>query len=272
MTTKKTHRSESVARLVVRTAAVIACLLVALSASAGNLAVTTAAAYEGTYGLEVTVGSSCTSDADLVLDDFGTVSTDQEGCDTITAGGSTTGTTVSGTVTFTAGTSMTFTNGFSVASGSDFTAAIDATLTPFAWVQDDSPSNETTYSAEFWVNADALTMGGSFKHFVAYSGSPAQLWVIINNSKQAVLEVRDDAGVYHASTPISLGSGYQQIGVSWEAASSATASITVGTTTQNVSGIDTDARRIAFVRWGAVGGSIGSTAGTIEQDMFTSWR
>jgi hypothetical protein len=273
MTTKSTHRSESVARLVVGTAAVIACVLVALPASAGNLTVTSAAANNGTYGLEVTVGSSCTSDADLLLSGAGTITTDQEGCDTITAGN---GTSVSGTVTFTAGTAIAFTNGFSVANGSDFTAAIDATLTPFAWVQDDSPNNEVSYSAEFYIDPNTLSItgGDTFEHFVAYSGATPQLRVVMQSGPSLVLQVRDDAGTYHSTSAVGLStSTFNKVAITWEAAASATASIAVNDgSAASVSGIDTDARRIAFVRWGAIGGAVGSASGAMYLDDFVSWR
>jgi hypothetical protein len=244
-------------------------LLLAVPATAGNLAVTGAAANSGSYGLELTV-STCAGAQDLNLS--GTISSDETACNTITTGDPTT---VSGTVTLTAGTSIAFGNGFSVANGSDFTAAIDATLTPFAWVQDDSPANETTYSAEFFVNANGLNMGGGevLKHFVAYSGSTEQLRVLINSSKQLVLEVRRDNGTYATSAPLSLATGWNEVDVTWEAAASATATLAVnGGTPVTLTAVDNDTTRIASVRWGAIGGTVSSTSGTMYLDDFTSWR
>lgn len=244
-------------------------VLLAVPASAGTLAVTGTAANNGSYGLEVTV-STCSGAQDLNLS--GSITSDETACDTISTGDPTS---VSGTVTFTAGTSIAFGNGFSVATGSDFTAAIDATLTPFAWVQDDSPANETTYSAEFYVNPDGLTFGGGevVKHFVAYSGGTEVLRVLMNSSGQLQLEVRRDNGTYAASGVVPLGSGWNEVDITWEAAASANATLAVnGGGPVTISGIDNDTTRIASVRWGAVGGTVSSTSGTMYLDDFTSWR
>jgi hypothetical protein len=249
----------------------------AATASAGNLAVTGAAAHTGSYGLEVGV-TDCVGAQDLSL--LGSISSDETACETISTTGTTT---VSGVVTFTAGTSIVLDNGFSVANGSTFTAALDFSLTPFAWVQDDSPANETTYTAEFFLNPDSLTVTGSgeLEHFTAYYGGTKQFQVVINSSGQVVLEVRDDAGVVHESTPVNLTTGWNKVVVSWEAAASATTRIQVkdstGTTVlgeATILGIDTDAGRITSVRWGAVGGIVDYTAatGSIRLDDFASYR
>jgi hypothetical protein len=244
-------------------------LTVASPGVAGTLAVTESAKNNGTYGLEVTV-TTCAGAQDLNLS--GTISADETACDTISTGDPTT---VSGTVTLTAGTSISFGNGFSVTSGSDFTAAIDATLTPFAWVQDDSPANETTYSAEFSVNADNLTIasGEVLKHFVAYSGGTEQLQVLIDSGKNVLLKVRRDNGTYASSTSLPLAAGWNEIDVTWEAAASASASLAVNNGgPATVTAIDNDTGRIASVRWGAVGGTVDSTSGFMYLDDFTSWR
>ncbi len=244
-------------------------VLLAVPATAGTLAVTTAAKNNGTYGLEVTV-STCAGAQDLNLS--GTITSDETACDTISTGDPTT---ISGDVTLTAGTSIALGNGFSVLSGSTLVAEIDATLTPFAWVQDDSPANETTYSAEFYVNPDGLTFGGGevVKHFVAYSGGTEVLRVLMNSSNQLVLEVRRDNGTYATSGVVPLGSGWNEVDVTWEAAASATATLAVNNGSPvTLTGIDNDTTRIASVRWGAVDGTVSSTSGTMYLDDFTSWR
>ena len=247
-------------------------------ASAGTLEVTTAAKYNGVYGLEVTVGSSCISDADAVLPPQTVTGIDTfEGCNSITAGSG--GFIVAGTgdVTFTAGNWIALESGFSVQSGGSFTAAIDAALTPFAWVQDDSPASETSYNATFWINLDLLTMGGGDElvHFVAYGGGTTeQLRVIITDAKSLVLEVRTDSGSYASTSPIpTVAGGFNGVTVNWQASASASPSLTVGAVTETISPpISTSARRINSVRWGAVRGSVAGSSGTIYQDDFTSWR
>jgi hypothetical protein len=247
-------------------------LQVASIASAGDLTVDDTAAHEGGYGLQVTVGSSCGSDTHLVLDNAGMITLDQEGCDTITAGNNTS---VSGTVVFTAGSTVAFGNGFSVNSGSDFTAAIDETLSPFAWVQDDSPTSETTYNAEFYVDADVLSVVGmdEVDHFVAYEDNEPVLKVILQAGPQLVLEAWEDSGSSSSSSAVSLTSGWNQVNITWQSAASATASISVnrGSATSLV-GLDTDSLRVTSVRWGAVGGTPDASSGSLFQDDFASWR
>jgi hypothetical protein len=251
-------------------------LAIAPSASAGSLAVTEAAKYNGVYGLEVTVGSSCVADEDAVLP-AQTVSglATFEGCNSITAGAG--GFTVTGTggATFTAGNWIALESGFSVLSGGVFTAEIDAALTPFAWVQDDSPVSETSYNAQFWVNLDLFSLGGGdeLDHFVAYGGGSApELVLVITTGKALVLEVRTDAGTYTSTSSVATSAGWNKVDISWTAASGATVSLTVndGAPAQVVA--NTSTRRINSVRWGAVGGVVTTSSGTILQDDFTSWR
>ena len=251
-------------------------LSIAPSASAGSLSVTEGAKYNGVYGLEVTVGSSCVADEDAVLSaqTVNGVAT-FEGCNSITAGSG--GFTVSGTgdATFSAGNWIALESGFSVESAGTFTAAIDAALTPFAWVQDDSPASETSYNAQFYINLDLFTLGGGdeLDHFVAYGGGGVEeLVLVITSGKSLMLEVRTDAGTYTSTSSVATASGWNKVDISWTAGSGATVSLTVndGTPAQVVA--NTATRRVASVRWGAVGGSVASSSGTIHQDDFTSWR
>jgi hypothetical protein len=244
-------------------------------AGAGSLAVTDSAAYNGVYGLEVTVGSSCTSAADPVFDSE-TVSGAEsfEGCNTLTAH---TNFVVkgSGDATLTAGKKITLGNGFSVESGGTFTAVIDASLTPFAFVQDDSPSSETSYNAEFYVNLDLLTVGGGadLEHFVAYgAGGASQLRLLVESGPSLHLEVRNDAGTFQPTSGVTASAGWNKINIAWSAASGATPSLTVNDGTPVQVTANTGTRRIDYVRWGAVGGSVSGTSGEIAQDDFSSWR
>jgi len=248
---------------------------IASSAAAGSLSVTEGAKYNGVYGLEVTVGSSCVEDSDRVLP-AQTVSGVQtfEGCNSVTAGNG--GFIVSGSadVTFTAGSWIALESGFGVQSGGAFTAAIDAALTPFAWVQDDSPASETSYNATFWINLDLLTLGGGdeLDHFVAYSGGAvAEMVLIITSGKSLVLEVRTDAGTYTSTSSLPTVGGWNKIEISWTAASGATITFEVNDSPAQVVA-NTATRRIDVVRWGAVGGTVTTSSGTIYQDDFTSWR
>lgn len=256
-------------------ASLLLMVAIASSAAAGSLSVTEGAKYNGVYGLEVTVGSSCVEDSDRVLP-AQTVSSVQtfEGCNSVTAGNG--GFIVSGSadVRFTAGSWIALESGFGVQSGGAFTAAIDAALTPFAWVQDDSPASETSYNAQFYINLDSLTLGGGdeLDHFVAYSGGAvAEMVLIITSGKSLVLEVRTDAGTYTSTSSLPTVGGWNKIEISWTAASGATITFEVNDSPAQVVA-NTATRRIDVVRWGAVGGTVTTSSGTIYQDDFTSWR
>jgi hypothetical protein len=249
-----------------------AALLFTTTASAGNLAVNGAAQHDGSYGLELTVGSSCFSGTYLVLDNVGVITTDREGCETILAQNNTS---VSGTVEFKAGSSIAFGNGFEVTAGSNFTAAIDENLSPFAWVQDDSPADEVNYNAEFFIDADSLSLASAdeIHHLVAYSGNQPAMRVSLQPGSQLALEVIDDLGTWHTSSLVSLSNGWNLVSLSWEAGISATASLSVnGGTAVGLTGLSTASIRISSVRWGAVGGTADSTSGSLYQDDFNSWR
>jgi hypothetical protein len=243
---------------------------------AGGLAITSEAAYTGAYGLEVTIESSCSAADPVVLTDQ-TVSTPWgvEWCSLITAGNAfVVGD--GGDVVFTAGEGIVLQNGFSVQAGGGFDAAIDPSLTYSAFVQDDSPTSEVTFNALFFLNLDGVVLGGAdeLDHLVAYDdGGNPQLRLVILSGPELVLEVRDETGDFYPTAAVGLSSGWNKVVLSWEAAASATASLTVNDGPPvELTGLDTDARRIDSVRWGVVGGSLVGSSGTIHQDDFASWR
>jgi hypothetical protein len=246
------------------------------SGTGGGWAVTATAAYVGSYGLEVAIGS-CGGDEEVVLSDPpgpGPLSVDA--CISITAGGGFI--VVDGAaVTFTAGRVIGLYDGFAVESGGSFSSVIDPNLDPHGWVQDDSPDSEARYLAEFFIDLDGLTLGvgDELHHFVAYStAGEAQLRLVIRDGPEVSLEIREDDGGYHSTSPgLPLVPGWNRITLAWEASGSATASLTVNdSATAELVGLDTDGRRIDSVRWGIVGGSLGGSSGTIHQDAFSSWR
>ena len=247
------------------------------NAGGGSWTVTPGAAYLGSYGLEVSIGSCSGSHTEVVLSDPpapGPLSV--EACLSITAGGAFTVADGS-TVTFTAGRLVALYDGFAVEAGGSFTSIIDATLDPHGWVQDDSPHAETRYLAEFYVDLDGLTLGtgDELHHFVAYSadGVP-QFRLVIRDGPELWLEVRENDGTYRSTSPgVPVVPGWNRVALSWEASHDAAASLVVndGTATE-LTGLDTDTGRIDLVRWGIVGGNLGGSSGTIHQDAFASWR
>lgn len=264
--------TSALARLAVPAAIYLSCP--GAATWAGTLAVTETAAYNGVYGLEVAVGSSCTAASDPVFEND-TVTGNEPflGCNSITAGNNFV-VASSGDATFTAGRRITLQNGFSVQSGGKLTAQIDPSMTAFAWVEDDSPNSENTYNARFYVNLDLLTLGGGdhLVHFVAYGASGTeQLRLVITAAKELVLEVREDAGTYTSTSSVATASGWNKIDIGWEAALGATVSLNVNDGTPAEVTVDTSTRRIESIRWGAVDGTVPGTSGTILQDDFSSW-
>ncbi len=269
-------------RVVVRTlrlacaAAVPLLLAVAPPVWSSGLTVGPSFAQEGSYGMEVDVSSICATSEDVVVGSqtvTGTLTV--EACDTISAG---TGFTVSGTgdVTFSAGLRVALGNGFSVQQEGTFAAGTNAGLSGRAYVRDDSPASETSYQVELWVDAGALAMGASdeLEHLVAYdaAGTP-HLRVLLLDGPAVALEVVDGSDVAHRSTSIPLGAGWHELALDWTASAAATVSITVdGTSTQQVTGVDTSSRRVDFVRWGSVEGTMAGISGALLLDDFVSWR
>jgi hypothetical protein len=261
---------------VLTASAVVLALTFAWPALGADLAVTTGAARSGSHGLEVTVGSPCTSDDDVVLaDETVTGTLTVEGCRSVVTGDNV-AVASSGDLTITAGSTITLQSGFSVASGGRLAMGIDPSLPRFAYVEDDTPDTEIGYRAEFYLNLDALTLdpADELHNFVGYSaGGEAQLRVVLGHGPVVALEVRDDTGSYHSTPGIAVPSGWTKVDVQWLASSLATASLAVNDgVPADLTGFDTDGCRIDLVRWGLVGGDAPGATGTFDQDDFDSTR
>ena len=139
-----------------------------LGAAAASLDVNAEASFSGSFGLEVSPGSNCLADIDVVLESQILPSGETVGCSTVSAQN----VLVFGNVLFKAGDQIVLREGFSVQPGASFTAELDRSLTPFAWVEDRRPDDEIRYNASFRVKIDDLNLGllGSpLGHLVGYS-------------------------------------------------------------------------------------------------------
>lgn len=245
-------------------------------ACADAVTVSAAAARTGGYGLEVDVTPPCGSDHDVLLRGM-TVSEPMHvaSCSAISAGDGLV-VVADGRLTLTACTQVALLDGFHVESGGSAAVSIDPAVPYEAYVQDDSPDSEATYNAEFSVNLDDLSLGSGdeLDLFVAYDGDGMpQLRLTVSVEDGFVMEVRDAVGTPISTSGSAFLPGWNTIQLSWEASSSATASLTVSHgTPETVSGLDNDAARIEFVRLGAVGGTTTGTSGSVYFDNFISWR
>jgi len=261
---------------------ILAMTVVTAGSWASDLLVKAGAAKAGNFGLEVTVGSTCAGDADLVVPDQ-TVggTTSFEGCLTLTAAN--VDVLSSGDVTLRAGDSIAIDNGFSVASSAQLTLAIDTALTGRAYVQDNSPSAEQLYRARFYVDLTSLTPGSAdtFDHFTAYGGSGAVQFDLQLEDSGAnialVASARDGGSFSTVTADSSLPSTYFAVEFEWKASDTGSSNGHLdvwvdGSPVTGLSGLDNETGQIDFVRWGAVDGVDSTTSGTMNLDEFVSQR
>jgi hypothetical protein len=233
--------------------------------------------YSPYYALQVTATSTCAAGTYDVYLSSQTIydSRSYESCASITAGDNFV-IANGGSATFAAADVIVLRSGFAVDPGGLFTAAIDPSLSHLSYVRDDSPDSEPTYNVEFFVDADNLTMGADdeIQHFAAYDQDGTRLfrlWIVAGPA--VILEVRDATEMSYQTTGVALSPGWNKIAITWEASSSATASLSVNDgAPEELMGLDTETHRIDSVRWGVLGGTLDSTSGTIVLDDFTSWR
>jgi hypothetical protein len=261
---------------------IMAMTVVTAGSWASDLLVKAGAAKAGSFGLEVTVGSTCSGAADFVVPDQ-TVggTTSFEGCLTLTAAN--VDVLSSGNVTLRAGDSIAIDNGFSVASSAQLTLTIDQALTGRAYVQDNSPSAEQLYRARFYVDLSSLSPGSldTFDHFTAFAGSGAVQFDLRLEDSGAnialVASARDGVSVSSVTADSSLPSTYFAIEFEWKASDTGLSNGHLdvwvdGTPVTGLSGLDNETGQIDFVRWGAVDGVDSTTSGTMNLDEFVSQR
>jgi hypothetical protein len=261
---------------------VLGCMVISTGAQASDLQVKAGAAKAGSYGLEVTVGTTCTAGADVVVPDQDVGGTTTfEACVTLTAAD--VDILSSGNVTLQAGEKVTIQNGFSVASSANLTIATDHAMTGKAYVQDDSPAAEKLYRARFYVDVSTLSPGSgdAFDHFTAYSSSGVaqfRLRLVENGSNIDLIAIARDGGTYSTVTADpSVPSTYFAVEFEWKAsdAGSTNGHLDVWVDNSPVTGLsnlDNQYGEIDYVRWGAVEGVDSTTTGTMKLDEFISQR
>jgi hypothetical protein len=260
------------------TLAALAAFLVAPAALASGLAVTAAAARTGDFGLEVRLATTCGDLDEHTVSDWTVTGTESfEACERLTAGPAFV-VAPGGDATLRAGRTVTLASGFRVESGGSLAVGVDPSLLRVAYVQDDSPGSEVTYEAKLHVNLDAFALAatGELRHFAAYAAggtTTLELSLRQDGGLGMVLRVFQDDGTPAETTAVPLVSGWNEVVFGWQAAPGASAFLSVNDgLTVTLGGLDTETRRIDFVRWGVLGGTLAEASGTIRQDDFTSRR
>lgn len=261
--------------LLLPTILVLAAMVVQPIHAEGALQVSAAAAFAGSYGLEVTVGSACTDSNDISL--TGSVQGTYQACRSIVAAD---GEVVSPGATFVAGQYVGLDQPFTV-TGQPFSASTDWSLNPFAYLEDNSPESETSYAADFALRLDGLTLGlnDQLKHLVGYSSDGTEQFRIIltrlATNDLIILSARENSGSYIETTPgqeIVVPNGWNEIGLVWQTgASNGSLQLSLnGVVAGSLTSLTNSASRIDFVRWGGIDGNVYSTSGKLELDEFSS--
>lgn len=271
-------------RLMGRTTAVL--LIAATCASgwihAGNLEVTPEAAFGPFgYGLTVTLGSCRPSRVTLGPPDD-PVSDLQLGCSELTAGGLSVG---PPEAVFAAGKSIGLEDAFSIPTGSAFTAVLDKSLDPFAFVGDVTPDGEGSYSAVFFTRLDGLNLDppDEIQHLAGVMNEASDDVVFGLNLRVdpgtgdhlLVVEARLDDGTLVATAPGDeqvLPAGYNRIEVFWKAGNG-DGEISVGVNygpLLGLTGLSNGSLSLDTVFWGAVSGNLVGSSGTLHLDEYMS--
>ena len=249
------------------------------AASPGSLEVNTGAAFSGTYGLEVTLGDCRPSDETI---SGGTIFGPHTGCEILDVRNVQV---ISPGATFTAGT-VVLGDGFSVAANASLTVVNDADLDPFAYVENNAPSEFATYSAVFHTRLDGLDLQGDDRlvHFTGFSEDNTELFrvVLLHNATldedRVIVEARQDDGSYESTQvgqQLLLPPAYNRIEIDW-LAGGGDGFLLVGVNTAPMAGVagltNASAGRLDFVRWGAVGGDLTTSTGALQLDAFSSFE
>lgn len=262
-------------------ATVALALLLGLQAplSAGCLDVNNPSAFNGDFGLEVTIDPACLP-ADVVVPP-GDVSGDFRARETVTAGASQV---IAPGAEFSAGIDVVIDEGFSVDSAAPFTATINELLdSPFGYVQDDTPEDRTDYGVKFYLDLSNLTLTETdlLDVFSAHSADgELQLRATITRNMtlmedRLILAARVDAGglVDTVGMELVLPAGYNSIELRWLAlggTGSFVASVN-GDAFDGLTDLDNDESRVDLARLGVTGGVGPTTTGTVRLDDFSSF-
>jgi hypothetical protein len=254
--------------------------LAAVPLAAADLEVRAAAAAVGAFGLDVTVGSSCSSPDEVTVDAPPTIDGDFEACQVLTA----VGVEVGSVASFVAGGAIVLGDGFSVPAGASFSAVVDSLMpAPFADVSSESPIAERTFNARFHLRLDGLSLadGEQIDHLRAYAADGSDIFRVILRRQAGqnllLLGARQDGGgeiLTPSGHEVPLPSGWNLVELEWSAGAG-DGRLLVSVNQEALVGLSDLGNGLAEIerfRWGAVDGAIGGSTGRLEVDGFTAWR
>ncbi|WP_329060659.1 multicopper oxidase domain-containing protein [Amycolatopsis sp. NBC_01480] len=145
-----------------------------------------------------------------------------------------------------------------------------------AYLTDPTPLNESAYHLQFQFRPDTLATGtGTVNLAAGLSATGQQLFVVqyrkSTGAAQVRLGVRRSTGVVAYTPYLTLGTGVQTIRVDWAAGTSTTHKLTVGTASQQLTGVNTGTVRLDALWLGLSGGGA-ATTGAASFDAVLSTR
>jgi hypothetical protein len=145
-----------------------------------------------------------------------------------------------------------------------------------AYLTDTTPANEPAYHLQFQFRPDTLATGtGTVNLAAGLSATGQQLFVVqyrkSSGAAQVRLGVRRSTGVVSYTPYLTLGSGVQTTRVDWAAGTSTTHKLTVGSSSQQLTGVNTGTVRLDTLWLGLSGGGA-ATTGAASFDAVLSTR
>jgi pimeloyl-ACP methyl ester carboxylesterase len=249
------------------------------SGAVGPVSVNTQADDGGSYGLEVDLDATCSGELDETLaPPPTTVSGTFTACNSLSASGVTFG---GGGGTLRAGTLVSMGDGFSV--DSSLTVELDPTLTPYAYVTDESPSNLGSWGAAFGMNVTPLSIATSaaMDVLIGYgSGGEAIFRLVLRwnsglGEHRLALFGRRDNGTWdeHSADFLLPDNQWNDLELSWRSGNGdGQLLLSVnGGSSSGITDLDNDTLRLGSIHWGYAGGDRDDSTGSFYLDDFASW-
>lgn len=258
----------------------LAALAAAAPLAAAELEVHAAAAAVGAFGLDVTVGSTCSAPDEVTREAPPATVGDLEACRTLRVAG----VEVVSAATFLAGETVVLGDGFSVADGASLTVVLDRQMPElFASVSTGAPIAERTFSARFQLRLDSLALaeGEEIEHLRALDGDGGDVFRVILRRQAGqnllVLGARQDGGgeiLTPAGQEVALPAGWNLVELEWRAGAG-DGQLLVAVNQAPAAGLTDLVNELAEVErfaWGAIDGAFDGSPGRLEVDGFSAWR